>query len=90
MEELHSQMIRLFIVKQHPRLLLGLDHHGEVDCSLGEEGLELDEGLGASQLDRRQILAPGCFFGTQFIVKIDLDRWYCLVLYLLPEYPGWH
>ena len=48
MEELHSQMIRLAIVKQHPRLLLGLDHHGEVDGSLGEEGLELDEGLGAS------------------------------------------
>ena len=90
MEELHSQMIRLAIVKQHPRLLLGLDHHGEVDGSLGEEGLELDVGLGASQLDRRQILAPGRFFGPQFIVKIDLDKSKCLVLYLLPEYPGWH
>ena len=77
MEELHSQMIRLSIVKQHPRLLLGLDHHGEVDCSLGEEGLELDVGLGASQLDRRQILAPARFFGTQFILTIDLDKWYC-------------
>ena len=85
MEELHSQMIRLSIVKQHPRLLLGLDHHGEVDGSLGKEGLELNVGLGASQLDRRQILAPSRFFETQFIVKIDLDRWYCVELYLLPE-----
>ena len=67
-------MIRLAIVKQHPRLLLGLDHHGKVDGSLSEERLELDEGLGASQLDRRQVLAPGRFFGPQFVVKIDQEK----------------
>ena len=58
MEKLYGQMIGVAVVEQHPCALPGLDHHRQVERFGGEEGVQLDVRLGASQLHGGKILAP--------------------------------